>query len=176
MIGVSRIGKVVGLAAVAAVLMTGLTSCSQSVPKADVETTIETELGELIPGIGEVTCPGDLDAEVGKSVRCEFVVAEQPVDAVATVTSVEGSRANFDVKTEARPIGKALLEKKVGELIGADAGVAIDSATCAGDLQPQVGQTQSCTLVGGGETADFTVSVTGVEGGLVSFNVGPASA
>ncbi|MGD9529953.1 MAG: DUF4333 domain-containing protein [Dehalococcoidia bacterium] len=61
-------------------------ACSSSVPKADVGSTIETQLRHQIPDLGEVTCPWDLEAEVGKTVRCQFVVEGQPVDAVATLT------------------------------------------------------------------------------------------
>jgi len=157
-----------------AVLSVGLVSCSSTVPKSDVETTIETELRKQIPNIGEVTCPGDLDAEMGKTLRCEFVVEEQPVDAVATVTTVEGSTAKFDIATEARPIGKVLLEKKVGELVGQQAGVPIESTTCDGDLQPQTGQTQSCTVTGGGESLKVTTTVTSIMGGLINFTVAAA--
>lgn len=174
MFGSSRVGDIAATAAVTAVLALGLTSCSSTVPKSDVETSIETELGKTVPNIGEVTCPGDLDAEVGKTLTCEFVVDGQPTGAVATVTSIEGSTANYDIKTEARPIPKALLETSVGKLIGDQIGVTIDSTSCAGDLQPQVGQSVDCTLMAGTESRVFKAAVTSVELGQIGYSVNPA--
>lgn len=170
----SPIGRTVAMAAAAAALALGTAGCSSSVPKADVETTIQTELGKQIPNIGAVTCPGDLEAKVGQTVRCEFVVAGQPVDAVATVTSVEGSRANFDIKTEARPVSKTLLETKVKELVEPQLGVPIDSLTCDGDLAATTGATQACSVAAAGENLPLKVEVTSIEGGLINFTVSEA--
>ena len=167
----SRIGRTVATAAVTASLALGTASCSSTVPKADVETTIETELGKQIPNIGEVSCPGDLEAEVGKTLRCEFVVEGQPVDAVATVKSVEGSQANFDITTEARPVAKTLLETKVRELVEPQLGVPVDSLTCDGDLAAAVGATQACAVAASGENLPLSVSVTSIDGGLINFTV-----
>ena len=142
--------------------------------KSDIETTVETQLGTQIPDIGKVTCPGDLEAEVGKTLRCEFAVEGQPVDAVVTVTSLEGSTANFDIKTEARPVAKALLEQKVRGLVEPQLGVPINSLTCEGDLEPRQGAAQSCLVGYSGQSLPLAVSVTSVEGGLIKLNVGEA--
>ncbi|MGQ0573326.1 MAG: DUF4333 domain-containing protein [Pseudonocardia sp.] len=174
MLGAIRIGRTVAMAGVAAGLVLGTASCSVTVPQADVETTIETELGKQIPNIGQVSCPSDLDAEVGKTLRCEFVVEGQPVDAVATVTSVEGSTANFDITTEARPVAKALLETKVRELVEPQLGVPVESLTCDGDLEARTGATQSCLVAAGGESLPLAVTVSSIEGGLINFTVNEA--
>lgn len=87
---------------------------------------------------------------------------------------MEGGTAKYDVTTEARPVAKALLEQKVAEQLGQQAGVTVDSADCA-DLPPTVGGSVICTLTGGGETADFAVTVTEVKGGLIDYSIEPAA-
>jgi hypothetical protein len=160
------------LIVVAAGLVVGLGACSNVVPKDDVASVVGTELQKQGVTIDAgVTCPEDLEAEVGRSIRCEFTSEGQPVDAVASVTSVQGDQANFDIVTEARPIPQALLAQKVGDQISQDAGVALDSSSCAGDLQPRVSESVICTLTGGGETVDFKVTVTAVDGGAINYSI-----
>lgn len=156
-------------AAIAVVL--GLAGCSSTVAQADVETAIKTEIDKQVPGAGPVTCPEDLAAEVGTTLRCEFQVDGQPIDAVATVTSVEGGTANYSFTTEPRPVAKALLDQKIAEQISQQAGALIDSAACAGDLPPEVGGTVRCTVTGEGETFDVDVTVTTVERGLINYSL-----
>lgn len=168
---VRRLGRVTVALAAAAAVMLGLAGCSTTVAKADIETAIKAEIDKAVPGASAVTCPQDLDAKVGTVLRCEFTVDGQPVDAVATVTSVEGSTARYNITTEARPVAKALLDRKVAEQLGQQTGLSIDSADCAGDLPPTVGESVVCTLTGGGDTADFTVTVTAVDGGLINYSI-----
>jgi len=170
MADVTRIVRTLATLGAALALALGAAACSSSVPKADVETQIETQLGQQIPDIGEVTCPGDLPAEVNATLRCEFVVGGQPVDAVAKVTSVEGSTAKFDITTEARPVAKPLLEQKVRELVEPQLGT-VESLTCDGDLEPRQGATQSCLVGYSGQSLPLVATVTSVEGGLINFNV-----
>jgi hypothetical protein len=167
----TRNTRTTAAAGVALALAFGAVACSSSVPKADVESAIETQLGQQIPDIGEVTCPGDLEAEVGKTLRCEFVVEGQPVDAIATVTSVEGSTANFDITTEARPIAKPLLEQKLRGLVEPQLGAPIDTLTCDGDLEARTGATQSCLVSYSGQSLPLAITVTSIEGDLINFNV-----
>lgn len=166
-----RYGRVGVACGAAAAVMLALAGCSTTVAKADVETAIKAEIDKAVPGAGPVTCPNDLDAKPGTVLRCEFAVDGQPVDAVATVTSVEGSTASYSITTEARPVAKAVLDRKVAEQLAEQAGVTIDSADCAGDLPPTVGGSVVCRLTGEGDTADFTVTVTAVNGGLINYSI-----
>lgn len=138
-----------------------------------VATSVASALQEKGVQTGPVSCPGDLRVEVGQTMRCEFSTEGQPVDAVVAITAVTDGRADYDVRTEPRPVAQALLGTKVGALIGKQIGGAVDSSTCSGDLPPTVGSSVDCTLSGGGETAVFTVTVTGITGGLVNFSVLP---
>lgn len=164
----SAIGRAV--AGAAAALTISLAGCGSSVPKDDVATSIKAELDKQNVGSGPVTCPADLKAEVGQSLRCEFEVGGQPVEAVATITSLQGSTANYDIVTQARPVAKALLGQKVGEQLEQNA-ITVDSSDCAGDLQPRVGESVTCTVRSGGETLDLTVTVTSVDGGLINYQI-----
>lgn len=170
-----RLGRVLAAGGAAAAMVLGLSACGGVVPKADVATSISQKLTEKNIAAQNVTCPADLKAEVGQSVRCEFTVEGQPVDVVAKVTSVEGSTANYDITTEARPVSKALLERKLTDEIGKQAGVPIASTVCDGDLQPQVGQKVGCAVTAKDEpeVLQLDVTVTAVDGGAINYAWAP---
>ena len=167
-----------GLAAtgIGAALLLGPIGCSvtSAVDRNEVATTIGSAMHDQGVAAEGATCPEDLVAEVGRVLRCEFTTGGQPVDAVVTVTSVADGKAHYDIHTEARPIARAMLDEKVGQLIGEQAGVTIDSTSCSGDLPAQVGQSVDCMVSGAGESAGFTVTVTSVDGGQVNFSVAQA--
>jgi Domain of unknown function (DUF4333) len=167
----SSIRRNLAAVGLAVVLGAGLGACSSTVPKDDVASAIGGKLTEQGIAANGVTCPEDLDAEVGKTVRCEFTVDGQPVDAVATVTSLQGDQANFDITTEARPVAKALLDQKVAEQVAQELQTDVDGADCSGDLAPEVGKSVTCTVTGGGESIDLNVSVTSVDGGLINYSL-----
>ncbi|WP_214407764.1 DUF4333 domain-containing protein [Pseudonocardia lacus] len=167
----STIRRSLAAVGLAVVLGGGLAGCAGSVPKDDVASAIDGKLAEQNIGADAVTCPEDLPAEIGKSVRCEFVVDGQPVDAIATVTSIQGDQANFDITTEARPIAKALLDEKIAEQVAQELQTQVDGADCSGDLAAEVGKSVTCTVTGGGESIDLNVSVTSVDGGLINYTL-----
>ncbi|NMH99127.1 DUF4333 domain-containing protein [Pseudonocardia acidicola] len=143
------------------------------VGKAALQKQVADQLGQAGVTTGPVTCPSGLKAETGATVRCGFDADGQPVDAVAKVTSVEGTDVTFDISTEARPIAKALLEQKVGQQVGQQAGIAIESTQCTGDLPPTVGATVGCTVAAQDETLNLDVAVTAVNGGQVDYSLRP---
>jgi hypothetical protein len=117
----------------------------------------------------DLSCP-DLPAEVGRSVRCSFTVGGQPVDAVATVSAVDGGTVTYEVHTEARPVAKEVLERAVAQKI-AQAGAPAGTAVCAGDLPAQVGATVTCTLTGADGAGDWTLRTTSVDGGKIDYSI-----
>jgi Domain of unknown function (DUF4333) len=156
----------------AGVLLLGTVGCGAgTVDRAEVATKVSDALTGQGVQVENMTCPADLQATVGQILRCEFTAGGQPVDAVVAVTAVEDGVARYDVHTEARPVASTLLAQKVAEMISQDAGVTIDGSACAGDLQPQAGQSVTCDLTAGEETATFAVTVTSINGGLVNFDV-----
>ena len=146
-------------------------ACSEVVAKDDVAKTIMDQLQKQSIDAQNVTCPTDLQAIAGQTVRCAFTVDGQPVDAIATVTSVDGNKVKYDITTEARPIAKDLLARKIAEQVAQQARLPVNSASCDDDLQPMVNVTTSCTLVTESAPMNVTVTVTKVSGGLIQYSI-----
>lgn len=166
----TRMTRAVGACAAAALLTAGLAGCAKYVPMDDVARTIKIELDKKSPGISEVTCPQDLDATIGASIRCSFTRGEQPADAIATVSAIEGDTAKYDITIEARPIPKSLLETSVQKILN-DNGYDASAAACDGELPAVVDKTQTCTVTSHGDPVPTTATVTGVEGTAISLRV-----
>lgn len=109
--------------------------------------------------------------------RCSVTVDGQPVDVIITILYVGpimvGGDIRYGIRLEPHPIPKALLERKVGELVGRSTGGPVDATTCAGDLPPVLGQRTSCTVTSAGEPIGVAVVTTGIDGGMIRFGIGP---
>jgi hypothetical protein len=88
------------------VLALGLGACGSGSLSADdvaegAEDALETQVGAR----PDVTCPEDLEAEVGAETRCILTAGDDPTEygVTVTVTSVEGDTANFDVEVDDEP-------------------------------------------------------------------------
>jgi uncharacterized protein DUF4333 len=169
MITLSGIGRFLASSAVGLVVLTA--ACSDVVAKDNVAKTITDQLQKQNIDAQNVKCPSDLPAVIGQTVRCSFTVDGQPVDAIATVTSVDGSNVKYDITTEARPIAKDLLANKITDQVAQQARLPVDSATCDGDLQPTVNAMTMCTLMSRNRPMNVTVTVTKVSGGLIKYSV-----
>jgi hypothetical protein len=88
-------------------LVLGLAACSSSLAADDVAEGAEDALETQVGVRPDVSCPEDLEAEVGAETRCTLTVAGDPEEygVTVTVTSVEGDTANFDVKVDEEPTG-----------------------------------------------------------------------
>ena len=64
---------------------------------ADLESS---RVGEEPPPI---TCPGDLDAEVGESITCTLTDDTGTYDVVVTVNSIENGTADLDIQVADAP-------------------------------------------------------------------------
>ena len=154
-------------------------SCPSSLPSpgcggpelddARLVATLRTQLERQDVRADDLSCP-DLPARVGSSVRCTFTVGGQPVDAVATVSAVDGGTVTYRVHTEARPVAKAVLERSVPQKLS-QPGTPAGTATCSGDLPAQVGAAVTCTLTDADGATDLTVRTTSVDGGKVSYSI-----
>ncbi|MFW5418551.1 DUF4333 domain-containing protein [Nocardiopsis sp. CNT-189] len=59
---------------------------------------LEEELGGAVE---DFSCPGELPAQEGESMRCELTAGGQTVGVTLTTTKVNGSDVDFDVKVDA---------------------------------------------------------------------------
>jgi hypothetical protein len=156
---------------VAALLVVAVAGCGgPELDGARLVATLRAQLEAKGVVADDLSCPGGLPAEVGRSVRCSFTVGGQPVDAVATVSSVEGATVGYDVRTEARPVRQEVLERSLVAQLG-PLGVPAGTPTCAGDLPAQVGATVGCRLSGPDTTTEWTVRTTAVDGGKVDYAI-----
>ena len=170
---VRRLGRAGATLTAAALLAAGAAGCGgeRDLDRGDIADTIAIQMRARGVAAEDVSCPEDLPAEVGRSIRCEFVVGGHPVDAVATVGAVEGETVRYDIRTEARPIAEDLLEERVGREIGEAAGTPVDETDCAGDLPPQVGSSVACTITDADGTATMVATVTSIDGGRIDYSI-----
>ena len=79
-----------------------LSGCGASVvTQADLEKGVTDELTELVgTAPDDVTCPGDLDAEVGTTMRCTLTAGEDELGVTVTVTEVDGSDIAYDIEVD----------------------------------------------------------------------------
>ena len=170
----TRLGRAPHRTAVAGLLagtlLAALTGCGRpELDDARLVATVRAQLDSQSVRADDLACP-DLPAEVGRSVRCTFTVGGQPVDAVATVSAVDGGTVTYEVHTEARPVAKEVLESAVARTL-AQAGAPVGTAACAGDLPARVGATVTCTLTGADGAGDWTVRTTSVDGGKIDYSI-----
>ena len=88
-------------------LALGLAACGNSVPAEDVADGAEDALEAVAGERPVVSCPEDLEAEVGARTRCTVRLGDDPQEygVTVTVTSVEDETAHFDVEVDKEPQG-----------------------------------------------------------------------
>ena len=89
------------------ILLGGLAACSSAVLTADtVAASAEDALEKQIGVRPTITCPDDVEAEVGVTARCTLTGGDDPTEygVTVTVTSVEGDNATFDVEVDQEPM------------------------------------------------------------------------
>jgi hypothetical protein len=87
------------LLAVAPVLGLGLTACGSSIGQDELEKQVSSTLESQFGVAADVSCPGDLDAEVDATTECTATDPDtgERIGLRITVTSVEDGTANFDI-------------------------------------------------------------------------------
>lgn len=92
-------------------LLVTATACSVSISGPDTQVDraeVAKQISEqLEKGVGKapdkVTCPDDLEAKVGATLRCELTEGGDTLGVQVKVTAVEGSNAKFDIQVDDRP-------------------------------------------------------------------------
>jgi hypothetical protein len=85
-----------------------LSACGASVIAADdVATESEDRLEEQIGVRPDISCPDELEAEVGAEVRCTLTAEDDPTEygVTVSVTSVDGDDAQLDIQVDDEPQG-----------------------------------------------------------------------
>lgn len=98
---------VVATAAIAAALValagcSGTSKMSQSEAESQISSALEDQVGQAPD---DVTCPGDISAEVGETMRCELTAGGDTYGLTMEITSVEGDKAKFDIEVDDEPKG-----------------------------------------------------------------------
>jgi hypothetical protein len=89
----------------AAFCLLSFTACGpKEVPKEEVEkqamAVLTKTVGQQAP---QITCPGNLKAEVGTAMVCSIPLEGKTFDVNIKVTAVEGGNAKFDVAVADKP-------------------------------------------------------------------------
>lgn len=97
--------KMKWLAMVAACAAVAAGCGTAAVPQDEVEEQVSTALeGQTGQAPESVSCPGDLDAEVGTTMTCTLNTADDmEFDVNLEVNSVEGDTAMFDIEVADEP-------------------------------------------------------------------------
>ena len=89
-------------------LLVGLAACGAGTLSADeVATKAEDALEQQIGVRPTITCPDDVEAEVGAEARCTLTAEGDPAEygVSITVTEVDGDNAKFDIQVDDQPQG-----------------------------------------------------------------------
>lgn len=155
------------LAAGAAVLAlvslgAGASGCSKkaetptSMSAADLQKKLTDQFAASAKPPKSVTCKDDLAAEVGKTSSCEVALDDTDhVQAVVTVTSVNGSDLQYDIMPA---YTKDELAKAVSSMMP-DSMVA-----CATGLEGKIGATAQCDVTRDGVDSKRVLEVDGISG------------
>ena len=167
------------IAPVVALVALSLGACSgeASVDEEPVDPTVsqaslEQEVVDKISGAGsedvEVTCEGDLEAEVGATQDCLASLAGSSTGIRFTVdqvneTDVDSSSVVFVPEDE---LASTVEDTYLGQ------GVAVDSVTCDGELLGEKGATAVCEVVSARDgNASIETRTTKVDGLLIDFDL-----
>ena len=87
--------------AAATLLLAGCGSSTKSVSQEQVETRISEQLTKQVGQKPDtISCPGDLKAEKGTTMRCKLTSGGTSLGLTVKVTSVDGSNVKFDIQVD----------------------------------------------------------------------------
>jgi Domain of unknown function (DUF4333) len=168
--------------AAAAVVCTVLSGCTTdmgdrsapstaTVSKEDLQKDISQRLTDAGQTPQAVTCLEDLVGQLGQSVRCDVTMnAILSTEPVVTVTSLEGTKINYDVTVA---VSKTQLEATVSRLAAATTNAPIASVSCKSGLEGKLGAEAYCDVTAAGVTTRHIVDVTSVSGLQMDYGLVP---
>jgi hypothetical protein len=141
------------------------------VSKADLEKDISGRLTTAGQTPQSVSCPEDLVGQVGQSTSCEVTMsASNSFEPRVTVTSVEGSKVNYDI---APGVSQNHLDAVVAQMVGNTSAGPPDAVSCLSGLEGKRGAVAYCDVTTHGVTTRRTVEVTDVSGLAMIYHVVP---
>ncbi|RII20762.1 hypothetical protein DSC45_02860 [Streptomyces sp. YIM 130001] len=201
--GLGRIAAGVAGGALAALFAAGCSFSAggaESVDKDEVAEQAASALGKKVGGNPDVTCPKDLKAEKGETVRCELTSGSQKFGVTVTAASVDGDKVKMDFKVDDTPaaggedspapsdpaqptdtpsagtggdgqsVNRAEVARQGKAALAAQTGEQPDAFSCPQDLPAKVNATIRCQLSAEGKQYGVTVTATSVVNGKVKMN------
>ena len=77
---------------------------NRQIAKADLEKGIADALQQSVGQRPDaITCPGPINAKQGEQMRCQLAAGSTKYGLTATIKSVEGGNAKYDVQVDGKP-------------------------------------------------------------------------
>jgi Domain of unknown function (DUF4333) len=143
-----------------------------SVSKSQLEGSVAqmmTNAGKAVPQA--VICQSGLDGKVGAVAYCDVTAGGVTSRRTVEVSDVSGLGLRYGlVPALDRAVVASSLVSELRQI-----GQRPESATCAGDLEGTVGTRVACSTLTAGHNKDYTVTVTAVDGGKITYNYAPTT-
>jgi hypothetical protein len=138
-------------------------------------TALQQDIAQRLADAGEkpdsVTCRQGLVGEVGTTAHCEVVVtARNSFEPIVTVTAVDGAAIDYEM---APAVSRRQLEDVVARLVADSGGPRADAVSCESGMPGTVGAVARCELRAEGVRSQYTVTVSGVRGLMMTFELLP---
>lgn len=116
--------------------------------------------------VSSVSCASGLEGITGKTTSCQVDAPAGKSRWDVEIDEVRGLLMNFQVYPV---ISQDSIEGEFLDRIDKELGRRPDTVTCTGDLVGKTGSTIDCNVVVGGQPGPFTLTVTGVDGGIINY-------
>lgn len=165
--------------AATAILVLGACGNTQSndmkASESDVEeyasSALEDEIG-VKPD--KVDCPGGMPLKVGEDMRCTLTHEGDSTGMTVKVGSVDGGDFHLDVEVDemGATVSKEELEASIADQLEAQSGDRPAGVECPGAISGSEGVEVECVLTApGGEEYGTKITVSGVEGSKIKYNI-----
>lgn len=136
-------------------------------PAPYIQKELENRIGQSPES---VTCEGKVKAEVGSKTNCtvKFSYGQYSTPVEVSELQENSTRAVFEFL---QPLSKEDIAQRAKDLLAQEVGYPPEKFTCEHALLPETGQSVQCLLEHEGQTLPTDVSVTGVDGQSIKFDV-----
>jgi hypothetical protein len=150
------------------------TNVNYDITPAVSKTQLEASVSQLVANstkeqVASVSCESGLQGKTGALAYCDVTIHGATSRRTVDVTNVSGLAMSYGLVPmlpRAAVEGSLLFQMK-------QIGQHPDSATCAGDLEGQLGNTVECTTLTAGQTQTYVLTVTAVQGDNITYKYAP---